>query len=195
LAYHGRTTVSRDLSTSRGGRSLVVNRQITSNRPLGSTNALRRLIELGRHVKVRHLWLSTILRVENNEGVDLEVRKVQVHIDAIQTNEEINEGILLLRWDVGQEGGRDDFACRERLSYRKVEYEGLCVDVADVYAAFVGEEDGIAFTSGCDADVVFGVGGMGKERLNDKVVERSRDRFDLRKKNQHSGCTKTDHVI
>ena len=81
---------------------------------------------------------------------------------------------------MGQKGGRDDVACGEWLNYGKVEYERLCVDVADVYATFVGEEDGVAFTTGCDADVVFGMGGMGKERFNDKVVERSRDRFDLR---------------
>ena len=175
MAYHRRTTVSRDFSTRRGSRSLVVNRQITSNSPLGSTNALCRLIELGGHIKVRDLWLSTILRVKNDEGVDLEVRKVQVNVDAVQANEEINEGVFFLRWDVGQKGGRDDVACGEWLNYGKVEYERLCVDVANVYATFVGEEDGVAFTTGCDADVVFGVGWMGKERLNDKVIERSRD--------------------
>jgi len=151
------------------------------------------------HIKVGHLWLFTILCVENNEGVDLDVGKVQVHIDAVQTDEEINEGILLLRWDVGQEGGRDDVACGERLSYRKVEYERLCVDVA-----FVGEEDGVAITSRCDANVVFCVGGMGKGGLNDKVVERSGDRFNLKKKisiqysgydNVGQGARKADHVI
>ena len=104
---------------------------------------------------------------------------MQVNVDTVETNEEINEGVFLFGWDVGQEGGRDDVACGERLNYGKVEYERLCVDVANVDAAFVGEEDGVAFTTGCNADVVFGVGGMGKERLNDKVVEGSRDRFDL----------------
>ena len=123
---------------------------------------------------------------------------MQVNVDAIQANEEINEGVFLFRWDVDQEGGRDDVACGERLNYGKVEYERFCVDVADVDAAFVGEEDGVAFTTGCDADVVFGVRGMRKERFNDKVVERSRDRFDLKqRKNEHSGydSTKADHVI
>jgi len=119
---------------------------------------------------------------------------VQVNIDAVQTNEEINESILLLRRDVGQEGGRDDIACGEGLSYGKVEYERLCVDVANVYAAFVGEEDGVAFTSRCNANVVFGVGGMGKERLNDKVVERSGDRFDLIKMISIQGTTMQDRV-
>ena len=116
---------------------------------------------------------------------------MQVNVDAVQANEEINEGVFLFGWDVGQEGGRDDVACGERLNYGKVEYERLCVDVADVYATFVGEEDGVAFTTGCDANVVFGMGGMGKERFNDEVVQGSRDRFDLREKNQHSGYDNT----
>ena len=119
---------------------------------------------------------------------------MQVNIDAVQTNEEINESILLLRRDVGQEGGRDDIACGEGLSYGKVEYERLCVDVANVYAAFVSEEDGVAFTSRCNANVVFGVGGMGKEGLNDKVVERSGDRFDLIKTISIQGTTMQDRV-
>jgi hypothetical protein len=56
------------------------------------------------------------------------------------------------------------------LVYGDVEDECFGVDVADVDTAFVGEEDGVAFALGVDADVVFGVGGMWLEGLDDEVV-------------------------
>lgn len=61
----------------------------------------------------------------------------------------------------------------------EVEFECFSVDVADVDTAFVCEEDGVAFAGGGDADVVFGGGRVGQEGLEDEVVERAGDGFNL----------------
>ena len=43
----------------------------------------------------------------------------------------------------------------------------------------MGEEDRVALSLGGDANIVFGVGGVGQEGFYDEVVEGSGDRFDL----------------
>lgn len=67
----------------------------------------------------------------------------------------------------------------EWLSDREVEDEGFGVDVADVDTTFMGEQDGVAFTSRCNADIVLSVGRVWQEGLNDEVVQGACDRFNL----------------
>jgi hypothetical protein len=62
---------------------------------------------------------------------------------------------------------------------RYVEFEGLGIDITNIYTTGCGEEEGISVASRCDADVVFRVGGMRKEGLDDERAERSCDGFDL----------------
>lgn len=42
--------------------------------------------------------LSSINRIEESEGVDLEVSAMQVDVDAANPNEEFDEGFFLLGW-------------------------------------------------------------------------------------------------
>jgi hypothetical protein len=39
--------------------------------------------------------------IENDEGVDLEVCKVEIDVDAIEADKEVNEGLFLLGGDMG----------------------------------------------------------------------------------------------
>ena len=43
----------------------------------------------------------------------------------------------------------------------------------------MGEEDQVALSLGGDANIVFGIGGVGQEGFYNEVVEGSGDRFDL----------------
>lgn len=71
-------------------------------------DALCSLVELGGHIEVADLRLLPIDTIED-EGVDLEVSEVEVDVDAVETGEEVQEGVLLLCRDVGQEGVGDGF--------------------------------------------------------------------------------------
>ena len=62
---------------------------------------------------------------------------------------------LLSRWQVRSDGNK--------------ELESLGIDIADVHPALVGEEDVVAVADGVDANVEFGVRGVGKKRLDDLV--------------------------
>jgi hypothetical protein len=95
---------------------------------------------------------------------------VKVDVYTIEADEEVDEGFLLLSWNVSEEGRRDDFAGGEGLVDGDVEDESFSVDVADIDTTFVSEEDGVTLALGVDTDVVLGVCGMRQERLDDKVV-------------------------
>lgn len=122
---------------------------------------------------------SSINGIEANKRVDFEVSEVEVNIDRIQSDEEINECLFLLGWDVGEERFGDDVARREGCVDGNIEFKCFCVYIANIDTSFVGEEDGVAFTGRVDTDVVFGVGRMGEERLDDEVVQGACDGFDL----------------
>jgi hypothetical protein len=122
----------------------------------------------------------SINSIQTNQGVNLKVRKMQVDVDRIQTNEEISERFLLFDWDVFEEGGFDGGPRGEGGTEEEVEFEGFGVDIADFDTSFVGEENRITLTRGVDADVIFSVRGVGEEWLDDEVVQRSGDRFYLK---------------
>ena len=62
-----------------------------------------------------------------------------------------------------------------------VELQGFGVNISDIDTTLVGEENGVVFTGRVDADVVFGGGWMGEERLEDEGHKGTRDRLDLDK--------------
>lgn len=104
---------------------------------------------------------------------------MEVNVDAVEADEEVDEGLPLLGGDVGEEGLGDRLAGGEGFRHGDVEHERLGVDISDIDTTLVGEEDGVALALGGDADVVLGVGGVGQEGLDDKVVQSARNRFDL----------------
>lgn len=177
---HGRTTVGRDTLALDG--SSIVDSQVAGNSPFRATDRVGGLVELGSHVQIEDLGLTTVDGIETDEGVDFEVSEVEVDVDGVEADEEVDEVIFLLGGDVREEGGGDDFAGGERLSDVDVEFEGFGVNITNVDTSFVGEKDGIAFTLGVDADVVLGVGGVREERLENEVVQGSRDGFNLGEK-------------
>jgi hypothetical protein len=86
---------------------------------------------------------------------------MEVNVYAVEADEEVDEGFLLLGWNVGEEGRRNGFTGGEWLVDVDVEDKGFSVDVTDVNTTFVGEEDGVALAMGVDTDVILGVGGVG----------------------------------
>lgn len=90
--------------------------------------------------------LATVDAIEDDQGVNLEVGKVKVNIDRVETNEEVGESVLLGSRDVCEDGRSDNFTCRERFTDGNVEGESLGVDVTDIDTTFVCEEDRVALT-------------------------------------------------
>jgi hypothetical protein len=68
------------------------------------------LIKLSSHVKVMDGRLTTIDTIQADERVDFEVSEVKVSVNAVEADEEVNEGLLLGLGDVSQEGVLDGFA-------------------------------------------------------------------------------------
>ena len=99
-SHHWGATVSLDLSTSSGGTSLICTK-VTSDSPLLSNDGLSSLIELGSHVEVVNFGLSSLglSTAENNEGVDLKVCEMKVDVYRVETDDEIQEDILLVTLD------------------------------------------------------------------------------------------------
>lgn len=92
---------------------------------------------------------------------------MEVDVDGVETDEEVDEGILLFGSNVGQECGLDGVLGGEGFRVfggldGDVQLQGLCVDITDIDTTFVGEKDGVVFAGGVDADVKFSVVRMGK---------------------------------
>jgi len=130
--------------------------------------------------------LATIDSIKADQGVDLEVGKVEIYVDRVQTDEEVDEGVLLFGGDVGEERRCDGGARGERRIDGDVELESFSIDIADVYTTFVREEDRVAFASRVNANVVLRVGRVRKERLDDEVVEGTSDSLNLGKERKKS---------
>lgn len=136
------------------------------------------LVELGSHIEVEDLGLA--LDLNGDEGVDLEVGKVKVDVDRVETGDEVNEGLLdLTTGDVLEEAGLDRLAVGKLASDGDEELDSLGVDISDLDSSLVGEEDDISLTNGVNADVELGVGRVGKERLDDEGVKGSCGLLDL----------------
>lgn len=178
--HHGRSTVSRDLGTlGSGSLPALIDGKVTSNGPSGSTDALSSLVELGSHVEVMNSGLATINGIEDNERVNFEVCKVEVDINGVEADEEVDEGVLFIGRDVGKEGSGNFLACGERFIDRDFEHKSLGIDVTNVNTTLVGEENAITLALRVDANVVFSVRRVGKERLDNKVVQGACNSFNL----------------
>jgi hypothetical protein len=131
--------------------------------------------------------LPAIYGIKTNKRVDLEVRKVEIHVYRVQADEEVDEGLFLFGGDVAEEGRCDGRAGGEWRVDGNIEFEGFRIDIADIYTTFVSEEDRITFAGGVDADVVLGVRWVRKEWLDDEVVEGPSDGLNLKEKKK-KGC-------
>jgi len=122
---------------------------------------------------------TTVDGIENNKRVDFKVRKVEINIDRIETDQKINEGILLLSRNMAEEGSSNILASGEGLVDRDVKDKGFGIDVTNVNTALVSEENAVTLALGTDANIIFSIGRVGKERLDDEVVQSARDSLDL----------------
>jgi hypothetical protein len=123
--------------------------------------------------------LAAINGIQTDKGVNLKVSKVEVDVDGVETEEEVDESFPLGFWNMFEQGGRDDGAGGEGAVDWDGENEGFGINVADFYSSFVCEEDRVAFAGGVNADIVFRVRRVGEERLDNKVIKSTGDRFDL----------------
>lgn len=179
-AHHRRPTVGRNFSAfGCDGIPTLVDRKVTSDSPLGPADALSRLIELSGHIQVMDHGFTTVDGIENNKRVDFKVRKVEINIDRIETDQKINEGILLLSRNMAEEGSSNILASGEGLVDRDVKDKGFGIDVTNVNTALVSEENAVTLALGTDANIIFSIGRVGKERLDDEVVQSARDSLDL----------------
>jgi len=70
-----------------------------------------------------------------------------------------------------EKSGSELIAIWERLANENVQLEGLGVDIANINATFVSEEDAITLALGCDADIIFCSRWVREERLDNEVGE------------------------
>ncbi len=109
-------------------------------------NSATDLVELSSHIKVVDGWWLAVNTVKANERIDFEIGKVEVGIDRVQSNQKIDERILLLGRDMRQKSTLDNITRRELLSDRERELESLGIDVTDLDTTFMCEEDIVSFT-------------------------------------------------
>lgn len=109
-------------------------------------------------------WLATDA-IEADERIDFEIGKVEIDVDRVETDEEIDEGILLRLGHVCKERLLDICAGWEGCADEDGESESFGIDVADIDAALMREEDFVAVTVRVDAYVEFCVGRVWKEGL------------------------------
>ena len=122
--------------------------------------------------------------VQNDEGVDFEVCKVEIYVDGVETGDEVSERFFALADLVrSEECLLELITCGEwvRCGWkgRNVETKGVGIHIANIDTTGGREEDSITCTSRCDADVGLCVLWVWKEWLHDEVVEGAYDCFDL----------------
>jgi hypothetical protein len=113
--------------------------------------------------------LTAIDRIKTDEWVDFEIGKVEVCVDRIETNKEVNQSLLLFRWNVLKESGCNFASRREGLANRDRKTKSFCIDVSNIDTTFMGKKNFVTFTVRVDTNVVFSVGRMREERFYNKV--------------------------
>lgn len=104
---------------------------------------------------------------------------MEVDINSIETGDEVYQDVMLGLRDMDKKCGADRLGCWESILDLDLEFEGLGIDIADLDTSLVGEEDVVSVAIRVDADVVFSVGGMGDEGLDEEGLEDAIDRVDL----------------
>lgn len=100
-----------------------------------------------------------------------EVLTVQVDVDTVQSDQEVGKDILLGRRDMGEEGADEGLSRGELLVDLDQEFESLGIDISDIDTTLVREENVVALPDRVNAHVIFRVGRVGKERLDDELVQ------------------------
>lgn len=86
---------------------------------------------------------------------------------------------MLLGRDMGEKSGLDVGPRWEGCVDGEGKRERLGVDITDVDTTLMGEKDAITLTFGGDANIELSVGRVGKEGLDDEVVQSARNSLNL----------------
>ena len=157
-AYHGGAAICGDCFTLGSSRvGTIVDGEITSNSPLGSAYGLSGLVEFGGHIEIVDGWWSTVDTVKAYQGINLEIREMEVNVNRVEADEEVDEDFLFLFRYMFKESLSPDISRGERSGDTDVESKGLGVDITNIDTAFVSEENGIAIAIRVDAYVELGV--------------------------------------
>lgn len=140
----GRTSVDVDLVGLGSGGQTQVGRA-AGNGPLGTTLEFGRLVQLGGQVKEVHFGGGTLGVGDDDQGVDFEVGELRVHVDGVETGDEVNEDVVNTLRDLVQEGLGDLLVGGVVLEVDGDEQLlSLSVDITNVDTTLVGEEDPVA---------------------------------------------------
>jgi len=179
-AHRRRPTVGGNFSAfGCDGISTFVDRKITSDSPLGPADTLSGLIELGCHIQVVNCGFTTVDGIKDNKRVDFKVRKVEINIDRIETNQKISEGILFLSRDMTEESSSNNLSSGEWLVDRDIKDKGFGVDITNVNTTLMSEEDAVTLALGTDTNIILSIGRVGEERLDNEIVQSARDSLNL----------------
>jgi len=122
---------------------------------------------------------ATVDGIEDDERVNFKVREVEINIDRVETDQEINKGVLLDGRDMSEEGSSNILASREGLVDRNIKDEGFGIDVTNVNTALMSEENAVTLALRTDTNIVFSIGRVRKERLDDEVAQSASDSLNL----------------
>lgn len=147
--------------------------------PLGTGLKLGSLIYLGSQIQVVDLGRVFGCGVEDDQRVDFEVGEVEVDVNGVKTGDEVDQDVVLGGRNMSQERSLDGGSSGESISDLDLELKGLGVNIANLDTTLVGEQDVVSIAIRVDANVVFSVGGVGDERLDEEGLEDTGNRINL----------------
>jgi len=104
---------------------------------------------------------------------------VEVNVDGVQPDKEIGEDLFLVFRNITKDAVLKLGAGGEWAEDGYVKFEGLGIDITDIYTTGRGEEECVSVAGRCDANVIFCIGRVREEWFDDEGVECSGDRLDL----------------
>lgn len=144
---HRRTSVDVDLAVGGGNSSLTQSSGGASDGPLGTTLELGGLVQLGRQIEEVHIGGGGVSVGDDDQGVDLEVGELAVHVDGVQAGDEVDQNIVDTLGDLAQESLGDLLVGGVLLEVDGNEQLlSLGVNITDVNTTLVGEEDPVTLS-------------------------------------------------
>lgn len=147
--------------------------------PLGTGLELGSLIYLGSQIQVVDLGRVLGCGVEDDQRIDFEVGEVEIDVNGVKTGDKVDQDVVLGGRNVSQERSLDGSSGGEGIGDLDLELKGLGVNIANLDTTLVSEEDVVSIAIRVDANVVFSVGGVGDERLDEEGLENTSNRINL----------------
>jgi hypothetical protein len=119
---------------------------------------------------------------DDDEGIDFEVGELEIDVDAVESDDKVDQYVLSFGGDMGEEILLEGGERGERLGGSNDDLGGLGIDITDVNTAFMVEQDVVSFTFRVDVDVVLCLLGMGNKWFDEEVGQVSLDMLNLEKR-------------